>query len=92
MVGQAVGATGESPKNDRQSRVLRGTVPRKMPIPTKSCSFSRLVLRTSIEASMCPIQEWSRSAATWRRSIVFAKSDGVLPLVTQAKAGDHTLS
>jgi hypothetical protein len=48
MVGQAVGATGESPKDDRQSRVPRGTVPPKMPVATKSSFFSRLLLRISI--------------------------------------------
>jgi hypothetical protein len=48
MVGQVVGATGESPKDDRQSRVLRGTVPPKMPVATKSCFISRLLLRIPI--------------------------------------------
>jgi hypothetical protein len=48
MVGQAVGATGESPKDDRQSRVPRGTVPPKMPVATKSSFFSRLLLRIPI--------------------------------------------
>jgi hypothetical protein len=49
MVGQAVGATGESPKDDRQSRVPRGTVPPRMPVATKSSSFSRLLFRIPLD-------------------------------------------
>jgi len=38
-VGQAVGATGESPKDDRQD-----AGPTKMPVATKSSFFSLLLL------------------------------------------------
>ena len=43
MVGQAVGATGASPKDDRQD-----AGPTRMPVATKSCFFSRLLSRTPI--------------------------------------------
>jgi len=43
MVGQAVGATGESPKDDRQD-----AGPTQDARPTKSYSFSRLLLRIPI--------------------------------------------
>lgn len=70
MVGQAVRATGESPKDDRQSRVPRGTVPPEMPVAT-----NRFLLAIIFEnAYICQINNFLLKrlfTAEWPRELFY---------------------